>query len=182
MSIANQAGKTAGKFLNTCVENNSAFLFVALAAGWALASLAHTVSLITSKKIGKKEKKFLVPQEVMDGTFNIATYAAVTIPIMKLAGNWANKKFPTNKQAVEGAKTLATIAGGIISSNIVTPLLRNKTGVMIKNKVEEKNLTMPPVEVYDRKTQPYFKAKQPFTMDGYIRHTKTMTYGGSLKI
>ena len=94
MGIKEQAIEKTGKFLRSCVDNNGMFLFATAAAGWALASLAQTVGLITNKDIGKEEKKFLVPQEIMDGTFNIATYAAVTIPIMGAASKIAQKKIP----------------------------------------------------------------------------------------
>ena len=182
MGIKEQAIEKTGKFLRSCVDNNGMFLFATAAAGWALASLAQTVGLITNKDIGKEEKKFLVPQEIMNGTFNIATYAAVTIPIMGAASKIAQKKFPNSKQAVEGAKTLAAIAGGVISSNIITPILRNKSSVVIKKIMEEKNLTPPPPEIYDGKTAPYFRAKQPLTMKNYINFTKISPYSGNLKI
>ncbi len=182
MALQDKMGKMAGGFLKKCVDNNGLFLFGTAAAGWILASAAQTIGLMTNKNIGKEEKKFLVPQEIMDGTFNILTYAAVTIPILSMASKAATKRYPDNKQAIEGAKTLAAIAGGVISSNIITPLLRNKTSVMIKKRMEEKNLTMPPVEIYDGKTQPNFRAKQPFTMEAYMRHTKNLPYSGSLKI
>ena len=182
MSFKEQAMEKTGKFLRTCIDNNGMFLFATAAAGWALASLAQTVGLMTNKNIGKEEKKFLVPQEILDGTFNIASYAAVTLPIMGLAQKAAGKKCGNNKQVIEGAKTLAAIAGGVISSNLITPVLRNKSSVIIKKKMEEKNLTPPPPEIYDGKTSPYFRAKQPLTMNSYINFTKSTPYSGSLKI
>ncbi len=182
MNILEGAAKTGGKILKSSVENNGNFLFLSAAAGWALASLAQTIGLITNKEIGKEEKKFLVPQEILDGTFNIATYAAVTIPIMKCASKMATKKMPDNKQAIEGARTLAAIAGGVVSSNIITPVLRNKSSVVIKKLMEKKDLTPPPPEIYDGRTYPNFKSKQPLTMQNYINFTRTMQNSGSLKI
>ena len=182
MNILENAAKTGGKILKRSTENNGNFLFLSAAAGWALASLAQTVGLITNKDIGKEEKKFLVPQEILDGTFNIATYAAITIPIMNMASKFAGKKLPDNKQAIEGARTLAAIAGGVISSNIITPILRNKSSVVIKKMMEKRNLTPPPPELYDGRTYPNFRAKQPLTMQNYINFTKSMPKSGSLKI
>lgn len=182
MGLKEKAAEMTGKFLKSCVENNGMFLFATAAAGWALASTAQTIGLITNKNIGKEEKKFLVPQEIMDGTFNIASYAAVTLPLMGAASAISKGKFPNNEKAVEGAKTLAAIAGGIISSNIITPILRNKSSVFIKKKMEEKNLTPPPPSVYDGKTYPNFRAKQPMSMQSYINFTKSMPMSGSLRI
>jgi len=176
--------QNAGKFLNKCKDHNGAFLFATLATAWALASTAQTFGLIFNKKIPKEEKKFLVPQEVMDGTFNIATYAAITVPMMHYAGKIASSKFPTNNKAVEGVKTLAAIAGGIISSNVITPLLRNKTGVIIKKKIEEKSGKPFTPVVYNNKSYPYFKAnnERPLTMQNYMQITKTVPYSSSLTI
>ena len=182
MNLMENAVKTGGKILKQSVENNGNFLFLSAAAGWALASMAQTIGLITNKEIGKEEKKFLVPQEIMDGTFNIATYAAITVPIMNLASKVAGKKMPDNKQAIEGARTLAAIAGGVISSNIITPILRNKSSVVIKKIMEKKNLTPPSPEIYDGRTYPNFRAKQPLNMQSYINFTKSMPHSGSLKI
>ena len=182
MNIIEGAAKAGGKILNESVKNNGNFLFLSAAAGWVLASMAQTIGLITNKEIGKEEKKFLVPQEVLDGTFNIASYAAVTVPIMNLASKVAGKKMPNNKQAIEGARTLAAIAGGVISSNIITPALRNKWSVIIKKAMEKKNLTPPPPEIYDGRTYPNFRAKQPLTMQNYINFTKSMPHSGSLKV
>ena len=182
MSIKEQIMKSSGKFLNACKNNNGLFLFGAFAVAWALASTAQTVGLALNKKIPKEEKKFLIPQEIMDGTFNIASYAAITLPLIAGVGKLAQKKFPTDSKAIEGAKCLAAVAGGILSSNIITPLLRNKTGVWIKNKFGEKApLKTQGTTLYDTKPYPYFKANEkPLTMANYINMTKT--YSGSLKI
>ncbi len=181
MSFADSASKLAGKFLRYSKDHNGMFLFGSAATCWFMASLAQTIGLITNKKIGKEEKKFLVPQEILDGTFNIATYAAVTLPLMGAAKMAAGKSFPSDKQVVEGAKTIAAIAGGVISSNIITPLLRNKSGVIVKKIMEEKNITPPPANIYDGKTFPNFK-QRPMTMKSYINFTKNMPMSGSLKI
>lgn len=48
------------------------------AVGWVLSSLAQTTMLITNKDIDKKEKKFLVPQEIADGVVNVGLYYTVS--------------------------------------------------------------------------------------------------------
>ena len=63
-------------------DNNASFLFVTAALGWVLASAEQTCGLLQNKELTKKDKKFLVPQEIMDGTANIAMYALVTTKLM----------------------------------------------------------------------------------------------------
>ncbi len=183
MSFKENLGQLTGKFLNSCKNNNGMFLFGAMAMAWSLASLAQTVGLIANRKITKDEKKFLVPQEILDGTFNIATYAAVTLPLIKGAEMLTKSRIAKNAKVVEGAKTIAAIAGGIISSNIITPLLRNKTSVLIKNKMNEKNISQNAQTIYTNRSYPYFKAKnKPLSMQNYLNLTKTYQNNGSLKI
>ncbi len=180
MSFKENLCKHTGNFLKSCVKHNGMFLFVTAAAGWALASAAQTIGLIANKDISKEEKKFLVPQEILDATFNILSYVAVSLPLMKGAKALTKHKFPGQSKVIEGANTLGAIMGGVVSSNIITPLLRNKTGVIVKNKMEEKNLKFPAPNIYDAKTYPNFKAKtQPVSMQGYIANIRT---NGALKI
>lgn len=181
MGVKEQILNMGGNVLNKCVKNNGLFLFGTLSAAWFLASAAQTVGLIFNKKIPKEEKKFLVPQEILDCTFNIASYAAVTVPTMVVAGKVAEKHFK-NPKAVEGVKTLAAVAGGILASNVITPILRNKTGVVIKNKMEKSiGREVRPV-VYNNKSYPFFRAnQQPLTMANYAKMTRTMPMG-NLKI
>ena len=68
-------------------DNNASFLFATAAIGWILASAAQTFGILKSKELSKEDKKFLVPQEIADGTANIAMYAAVTTNLMKMAEN-----------------------------------------------------------------------------------------------
>ena len=48
--------------------------------------------------------------------------------------------------------------------------------------MEKKNLTPPSPEIYDGRTYPNFRAKQPLNMQSYINFTKSMPHSGSLKI
>lgn len=48
------------------------------ALGWVFSSLAQIGVVATDKKISKKDKKFLVPQEICDGTTNVALYYTVS--------------------------------------------------------------------------------------------------------
>ncbi len=190
MGFKEQAARTAGKFLKGCVDNNGMFLFLSAAAGWALGSTAQTIGLMTNKNIGKEEKKFLVPQEILDGAFNVLSYAAVTLPLMSKAKKLAVAKFPNKAEIASGASTLAAIAGGIISSNIITPVLRNKSSVRVKNIMDKKradqklDVVSKPDELSFPKSSfalaPDIKTA-PLDIKSYMQLTKIPT-GGSLRV
>lgn len=182
MSFLDKMAQAGGKLLKKCVDNNGMFLFVTAAASWFLASASQTVALIFNKKIDKEQKNFMIPQEILDGTFNIASYVAITLPIMGLAKKGALKNFPDNRQAVEGAKTIAAIAGGVISSNIVTPILRNKFGVAFKDKFAPKENEINPNPIQTPAAPANPQLRQPLTMNAYLNFTKNLPSGGSLRI
>ncbi len=161
-------------------DNNAGFLFVTAALGWVLASAAQTVGLMHNKELSKEDKKFLVPQELADGAANIGMYALVTTKLMngaekltkpnKNGKTFINLKDETGKildystHTAEYAKmgrnlqTGAAILGGIISSCILTPIVRNAfAGYMKKRadkKAPEEKLTLQ--DNYSGRIQPFF--------------------------
>lgn len=162
-------------------ENNASFLFVTAALGWVLASAAQTFGLVVNKDLTKEEKKFLIPQEIADGAANIAMYAVVTTKLMKMAENLTKpgkngKPFIVLKDAAGKAldytsnmaqyaktgrdlKTGAAILGGVISTCILTPIVRNAFGSFVKKKedgLEAQHKTGAPSDIYNTRTQPYF--------------------------
>lgn len=46
-------------------------------AGWIFSALAQIVMLAKNDKISKKDKKFLIPQEIADGAVNVGMYFAI---------------------------------------------------------------------------------------------------------
>ena len=161
-------------------NNNANFLFATAAIGWILASAAQTVGIAKSKELSKEDKKFLIPQEIADGTVNIAMYAAVTTNLMKMAeksckpGQNGKAPFISLKDAAgnildyasHGAeyakmgrnlKTGAAILGGIISTCILTPIARNAFAAYVKKKTDGKNnKDTIPVNMQSTRTQPFF--------------------------
>lgn len=166
-------------------NNNANFLFITAAIGWILASAAQTFGIIQNKEIPDEEKKFLVPQEIMDGTANIGMYALVTTRLMKGAEKLA-KPSKGNKEPFirlkdakgnvlsyaknrgeyakmgRNLRTGAAILGGVVSTCILTPIVRNAFGAYVKKRVHIKNETMPegqkknPENYTPTRTQPYF--------------------------
>ena len=47
------------------------------AAGWVLSALAQILMLANNKDIDKKEKRFLIPQEIADGMVNVGLYYSI---------------------------------------------------------------------------------------------------------
>lgn len=183
-------------------DNNANFLFITAALGWFLASAAQTFGLAKNKELTKEEKKFLVPQEIMDGTANIGMYALVTTKLMDFAENLAkpNKKgkLPINLKNEAGQildykdnikeyaklgnnlKTGAAILGGVISTCILTPIVRNAFGAYMKKRSDKNNpvanTNTTPVDIYGSRTQPYF------TKTYNMQPSRVYQTSGNLKI
>lgn len=130
--------------------------------GWLASSAAQILGILVNDKYTKKQKKFLVPQEMMDALTNIGAYLAITLPLRKGIGKCVSTgkiasskilKFMNQKGLLEKRGKLdfnitqhpdfgniqssylkfngftdaaAAITGGVISSNIITPIIRNK--------------------------------------------------------
>ena len=52
--------------------------------GWVFSSLAQIFAIAINKNIDKKEKKFLIPQEIADGAVNVGLYYTITQSIKSL--------------------------------------------------------------------------------------------------
>ena len=166
-------------------NNNASFLFATAAIGWVLASAAQTFGILKSKELTKEDNKFLVPQELMDGTANIAMYAAVTTNLMNAAeksckpGKNGKAPFVSLKDASgkildystnmaeyaktgRNLKTGAAILGGIISTCILTPIARNAFAALVKKKTDSKQKdVIVPTNIYGGRTQPFFTKTYP---------------------
>ena len=77
-SLINLGKNIFTHFCKQGIVNRADFLKNIAVAGWALSSLAQTVALIFNNKIPSKEKKFLIPQEIIDGITNITLFWFIT--------------------------------------------------------------------------------------------------------
>lgn len=174
--MADFGQKLIAKFAN----DNAKFLFLSAATGWFLASAAQTMGIITNKKIDKEDKKFLIPQEICDGAANIGLYALITAPLMKVTEKLIDngtvvlknikKGTPEFDKLKGGARVLASIAGAIISSNILTPIVRNKLGSIAQRKAVKQKVQIAEPN-YDPYYQPLFQKnyeKSPYKMSNYV--------------
>lgn len=56
--------------------------------GWVFSSLAQIFAIAINKNIEKKEKKFLIPQEMADGAVNVGLYYTITQAIKSLGDSF----------------------------------------------------------------------------------------------
>ncbi|MCQ2957469.1 MAG: hypothetical protein MJ180_01045 [Candidatus Gastranaerophilales bacterium] len=74
MSIVNLGKRIFTHFCQQGIADRANFLKNVAVAGWALSSLAQTCAIIFNDKIPSKEKKFLIPQEIIDGIANVTLF------------------------------------------------------------------------------------------------------------
>ncbi len=74
MSIMSVAQNLLNKFCQQGVADRANFLKNIAVIGWVLSSLAQTCAIIFNDKIPSKEKRFLIPQEILDGIVNCTLF------------------------------------------------------------------------------------------------------------
>lgn len=62
-------------------------------AGWLFSAIAQVAMIATNKNMDKKEKQFLIPQEIADGAINVGLFFTVS----KLIKDYADKLVETGK-------------------------------------------------------------------------------------
>ena len=85
-------------FIKTCnigINNRANFLKITGVTGLILSCLAQTGAIIFNPKIDKKEKSFLVPQELADGVLNSSLFLFFTSKCSDIA-----KKLVLNKKII----------------------------------------------------------------------------------
>ncbi|MFI3300468.1 MAG: hypothetical protein R3Y28_03515 [Candidatus Gastranaerophilales bacterium] len=144
-------------------ENPGTMLVHTGVLGWILSAMAQVGAVVFNDKISKKEKSFLIPQEIADACVNIASFYLVTNSVKKMSsklistGKLATKpvrefleKQKIDKQSIgkidfniekldkfseikkdytpfkNGVEVLASVAGSVLSCNVITPICRNK--------------------------------------------------------
>ncbi len=77
------------------------------ALGWLFSSLAQVWVVATDKNISKREKKFLVPQEICDGATNVTLYYTISQLIKKGGDLLVDKGYLTTDDVVKAIETLS---------------------------------------------------------------------------
>ena len=88
-------------------ENPGKMLIHTGVLGWILSSLAQVSAVVFNDKISVKEKSFLVPQEIADAGFNIASFYLITSSFKKVA----SKLVSTGKLTTKPIKEFLTKNG-----------------------------------------------------------------------
>lgn len=100
----------------------SKFLMVTAIVGWAASAAAQVGALVINEKIPDKEKKFLIPQEIMDAAINISLFALLTSKLGKIGSNFVKKGIIVPKNL---ANDLKNITGKARTATIESYLQKN---------------------------------------------------------
>lgn len=185
MNVFDELKKTIYK---TYGNNPGKLLVHTGSIGWILSSLAQISAISFNNKLSRKDKDFLIPQEITDGVVNVSLFYTLTagckkfsdilfesgklivpgtkeeitkalkknninlktlnefnVPISQLIKDKeVLKKFKSTKN---GAAVVASIIGSVISSNVLTPIIRNKVGAFVQKKLSEKRTNIKKTEV-----------------------------------
>lgn len=126
-------------------DNTARLIIVASTGCMILASIANLIGISIDRKTSKEEKLFLLPQEAADGVLNIGLYyfcseamrkaAVKAVDSGKLLFKDVAKNSPEFTKGREGVALVASIIGSIVSSNIITPIIRNAIGAKARSKM-----------------------------------------------
>ena len=76
------------------------------AAGWVLSALAQILMLARNKDIDKKEKRFLIPQEIADGVVNVGLYYSICQVIKNIGDHMSENIQYMTKQSNDFLKIM----------------------------------------------------------------------------
>lgn len=129
-------------------DNTARLIIVASTGCMILASIANLIGISIDRKTSKEEKLFLLPQEAADGVLNIGLYYFCSEAMRKAAVKAVDsgkvifkdvaKNSPEFIKGREGVALVASIIGSIVSSNIITPIIRNAIGAKARSKMLKK--------------------------------------------
>lgn len=99
-----------------------------------------------NKDTPKKEKAFLIPQEITDGVLDLATFAVFAQGFKMLGRRFVNKEIikPFKRDKNVFAKEFATttnLVGSLLAINVVAPVIRNKVGADMQKVFMKKDST-----------------------------------------
>jgi len=118
--------------------------------------LAQIAIVSINKDTPKKEKAFLIPQEIMDGVINLVTFVFFAATFKKLGRNLVKNNIiiPHKKDAKvfsEEFATTANLLGSLLAVNIVSPIIRNKFGADVQKSFMKKQTKPNPITTVNKK-------------------------------
>lgn len=157
------------------LENRAKFLTLTLAILYASGTAGQAISLYTNKKIPEKEKRFLIPQEIVNGVLEVVTFLAIASRFEKWGKSLAEKGVIVGEGLAKGdagfvkaVTVLFSLVGTILALDFVTPLIRNPLTILLqkhifKTKIEDKEqLTRPMLPSISLNTNIKFNPNNPF--------------------
>ena len=141
------------------IEKPAAFLRLTTAGIAFISTTAHTSGILKNKSIPDKEKKFLVPQEIINGTISLITFFSIATSFEKFGELLVDKGIIISKTAKnipqfkKGIAMLFSICGTVLAFNLITPLLKNPLTVLFqkitksKEPVKKLDVTIPSLKI-----------------------------------
>lgn len=127
-------------------DNPAPFLRYTTAAIYTISTAAQSSGIMINKEIPKKEKNFLLLQEIINGVLELGTFMTIATGFETLGKNLVEKglivgtELAKNQPAFKkGMAMLFSLVGTIIAFNLVTPLLRNPIINMVQKFMGKKN-------------------------------------------
>ncbi len=128
--------KTSNILTNMAVDyakNPAKFNTKAYCLAWSASSIGQVTVIYKNKTISKHEKKFLIPQEVLNGVLNVSFFFIFANLASKITETIISTKNLKQNKFTAGISAIASILGGIIASDILTPIIRNKIAAKLQN-------------------------------------------------
>lgn len=104
MSLSNLFSNFKSAMYKNYGENPGKMLVHTGVLGWILSSLAQISAVVFNDKISVKEKSFLIPQEIADAGFNIASFYLITSSFKQIASKLVSTGKLTTKPIKEFLK------------------------------------------------------------------------------
>lgn len=122
MNILPYVKRSANYAYEHMTKNPGSMFLITGSLGWILSSIAQVTAVVINKKIDKKEKKFLIPQEIADAAVNITSFYLLTKNFTKLGehfvktGRLATKELRSlYKNEKIGEQTIESLLGSKVS-------------------------------------------------------------------
>lgn len=174
-----------GKAAVYAKDNPAPFLRYTTAAIYLTSTAAQSSGIMINKEIPKKEKNFLLLQEIINGVLELGTFMTIATGFENLGGKLVDKgliigtELAKNQPAFrKGMAMLFSLVGTIVAFNLVTPLLRNPIINLIqkfsgkKNDPKTEELTKPILPGAPLAQKGHFNQSNPFS-----QFEKTMKTG-----
>lgn len=141
------------------ITKPATFVKYAGATTIACSSVGFAMAIAQNKDTPAKEKRFLIPQELLDGLVNVTLFLLLTSKAQTLGEKFLKKKYGNIakengidiKVAAESFGMITSIVGSVISQSIATPLVRNAIASKIQKNRQNKADTQDRATKIDKK-------------------------------